>query len=85
MYGTGINVKTEADISDIIRQYLSEEQIEENYQRASNKYFANAAYDNNAMGRVVKECREMALSQLPAGVFTVFQIMYIRKEWGIDI
>lgn len=86
MYGTRTDVKMEAAICNIIRQHLSEEQIEKNYKKVYEQVLpGRCAYNLNLMEKVVKECRQMALSQIPKGTFTTLQIMHIRKVWEIDI
>lgn len=86
MYGTRTDVKMEASICKSIRQHLSEEQIEENYQTVCKEISQiGCIYDQHFMEKVTKKCRGMALSQIPNRVFTTLQIMHIRKVWGIDI
>lgn len=70
-------------INKIISKNLSEEQIEENYQKVYKKYFPHGGYDRLLMDLVVKECRQMALKQLPANLFTQAHLYYIRSAWGI--
>lgn len=86
MHGTGIDIKMEAAIGKIVRQYLSEEQIEENYQAVCREILPNKYIcDPNSREEATKKCREMALNQIPKEDFTTTQIIYMRKIWGISI
>lgn len=83
MYGERIdliNIKTEIAICKIIRKYLSEKQINDNYLMACQKYSSTQIINQE---KIVKECRIKALKQVPREEFTPFQIMYIRKVWEI--
>lgn len=81
-----IDVKIETSICRIIRQHLSEKQIEENYQAACKKILPpGCMYAHDLMENVTLECRKMALNKIPKRAFNMMQIIYIRNEWKIDI
>lgn len=80
------NLEMNASICKIIKQYLNEEEIEENYQKACKNILSkNVIYDPVLMELVAKECKKMALMKIPKNVFTVGQILFIKNEWGIDL
>lgn len=86
MYGTGIDIKMEASICRIIRKYLDEKQIDENYRTACALISSKGQiYDPKfKMDEIVKECRKMALKQIPKEEFTKLQIIHIRQKWEIE-
>ena len=77
--------KVEKSINAIIRRYLSDEQIEKNYQNAYKRCFPNGGYNKKGMDTVVKKCREMALDTIPLTEFTPSQVAYIHTVWKINI
>lgn len=82
----GKDLKNNADICKIIRQHLSEEQIEKNYQEACKKILPKGiVYDPFLMSEVTKECRKMALQQVPVRKFNMMQRIFIKTKWGISI
>lgn len=86
MYGTRTNLKTEVEICKIIRQHISEAQIDANYHEACRQILPDGCeYDEKLMEAVIRECRKMALNKIPKEEFTLLQIMYIRQRWGIDV
>jgi hypothetical protein len=81
----GLNLKLEVEICKIVRRYLTEEQIEENFQKSFKEYYSSNNYSSYLEDLSKKKCREMVLSQIPKTEFTALQLVYIRQEWGIDI
>lgn len=82
----GLNIEMNAAICNIVRQYLTEEQIEENYQKACKEVLPQGCvYDPFSMGKVVKRCRQMAFCKIPKTAFSPGQLLFIRNEWGIDV
>ncbi len=80
------DLEMNASICKIIRQNLSKDEIEENYQKACKNILPkNGIYNSFLMDLVTKECRKMALMKVPKNAFTVGQIIFIKNDWGIDL
>lgn len=79
------NIKMNVSICKIIRQYLTDDEIEKIYQDACNKFLHGESHNPNLMERVTAECRNIALKQIPKSTFTVGQLLFIQKEWGIEV
>lgn len=75
----------EKEICKIIEKHLNDDQIEENYQNACNKYFPDGGCSLDPMGLVVHECRKVALSEIPQEEFTPQQLLFIRKAWKLNV
>lgn len=81
-----LNIEMAAAICEVVRQYLTEAQIEENYQKVYKEVLSQGdVYDPFLMEVVTKRCRQMALSKIPKTAFSIGQLLFIRNEWGIDI
>ncbi|MDD6571945.1 MAG: hypothetical protein PUF12_06080 [Thermoflexaceae bacterium] len=81
-----LNIEMNAVICNIVRQYLTQKQIEENYQKACKEVLPQGAdYDNFLMEKVVKRCRQMAFCKIPKTAFSKGQLLFIKNEWGIDV
>lgn len=78
--------KMNVSICKVAKMYLSDEQIERNYQDACKLILPKGCvYDERLMKKVTLQCRKMMLSQIPQNALTLQQKIFIKKKWGIDI
>ena len=82
---SGAYFEMEKVLCKIVRKYLNDDQIEENYQKACEKYYPEGNCGLNQMDLVVQECRKMALSKIPQKEFTPQQLLFIRKAWKVNV
>lgn len=75
----------EKALCKIVRKYLNDDQIEENYQIACKKYFPDGGCNLDQMDLAVQKCRKMALSKIPQKEFTSQQLLFIRKAWKVNV